>query len=134
MLRLLRAQCACCGFFRLARTEIYRYMSKLHLLRYGLLNEARVLDDIADKRNAMPLFKGEGSDDSDSDDDENKAQGLIEEWEAYVNRAVKKAERANPDLRLVDHKNEALKEERTTLIRNFLGQALGARNCTKCHV
>ena len=134
MFKLLRAQCACCGCFRLARAEIYRYASKLHLLRYGLINEARVLDDIADRRQAAALLKAEGSDDSDSDDDDDKLQGLIREWETYVNRVIKKAEREDPDLRTIDHKNEALKEERKVLVKSFLDQASSTRNCTKCHV
>ena len=134
LVKLLRAQCACCGGFRLARAQIIRYTCKLRLLRHGLLNEAQELDDIARRREALAQLAKHGSNSSDTDSDVDPSDALTQEWRRFVKDAIKRAGKQQLDLRVVNHKNEALKEERRHLVKTFLDRATTVRTCTKCEV
>ena len=131
-LKLLKAQCACCGGLRLARAQIIQYICKLRLLRHGLFTETQEFDDIAKKSDAMDKLASADSDDSDVDDDGMQSDVLTREWKLFVKEAIKRVQEKDPDLRALDHKNEALNEERRGLVRSFLDLATNIKTCARC--
>ena len=114
LLKLLRAKCAYCSYLRLPRVEVNRYVAKLRLLSYGLVNESQELDVI----NVRGSSTGEVTDEQDRDEEE-ESESLIEERNRFVKRAIKRAV-GKADLALaIGSKVQAAAEERRLLIKEF---------------
>ena len=128
--KLLKTQCACCGGFRLARAEVHRYAYKLHLLRYGLLEEAAEFDDLTQKTTASVA-------DTTTDlpeESEDSLEVSMEQWDAFVREAIGNAKEIDPSLKSVNHKNESVQHMRRELIKRFLSEASSTSICARCNL
>ena len=114
LLKLLRAKCAYCSHFRLPRTEINRYICKLQLLSYGLVNESQEIETI----NVCAFSTGEAAEEQD-DDEEDQNEDLIERRNQFVKWAIKRAVGKRSTTPAVINKVHATAEERRLLIKEF---------------
>jgi DNA-directed RNA polymerase I subunit RPA1 len=125
MMKLLNSQCAFCGQFKLIRTEVNRFVCKLRLLGYGLVNEAHQLEDINVESVEKEASEGEPS------DKEDKIDSLIEKRKKFVKRAIKRAGGTYASTSLGE-KIEAIREQRRQLIKEFFATITKVRACSSC--
>ena len=114
LLKLLRAKCAYCSYLRLSRVEVNRYICKLRLLSYGLVNESQELETL----NVRDLSKGEAADEEDGDEEE-ESESLMERRNQFVTRVVRRAVGKRKTISDVNSKVQTIAEERRLLIKEF---------------
>ena len=132
--RLLRAQCANCHRFRLARVEINLFCCKLRLIRLGLLKEAEDIDDVQLKSlHRHNAGGGSVQDEMDAFDlSEDEEGGLIFQRQAFVKRAIRGAGRGSRQNVNAARQNEAMSEARKRIIRDFQASIVKTRRCNSC--
>lgn len=131
VLRLLRAQCVYCDSFRMPRREIHRYICILRLVQHGLLHEARHVDAIGENLHGLGL-PGVPQDsiakaDSDDDDEQGSADGIMRARDAYVRRVLQ-----NNRPTVSRSKHEGAAELRTALVAEFFRDIVKSRVCASC--
>lgn len=137
LLRLLRAQCAYCGYLKMHWAEVHRFACKLKLIQHGLLHEAVDLENLHLKTRASKATRINGtasdidmqSEDSEVDDDELLQQRRNE----FVKGAIMKAGGIKKTAEVAAEKVEAISEERRAVIKEFLAAAPTARTCANCN-
>ena len=133
-LRLLRGTCVYCSRLRLARVQVHLYICKLRLIRYGLLKEARDLDDITPATVGAAELMAVGSDEEGDSGSEPEATGaeaktLIDQRERFVNRSIAEARRED---RLNPQKTEATANARRAVISDFMLNMTKSKKCKNC--
>ncbi|KAF2823082.1 DNA-directed RNA polymeras-like protein I subunit [Ophiobolus disseminans] len=127
LLRLLRGKCVYCHHFRLARVTINEFVSRLRLIRCGLVQEANEMHEHID------LQKGKTSkrnaEDSESDDDN---EDIIGQRNNYVKRCMKRAGISKRDARSMREKNDTISDARRQVLKEFYAQVVAGRNCKNC--
>ena len=128
LLRLLRAQCAYCNHLKMHPMEINRFICKLRLIRYGLLEAAGELDNIQPKsRNT-----GTGSSESDMASEDEESNNLVQERNNFVKRAIKSAGGVRRATIAALDKVESVSAERRVVVKEFLGAITKTRTCGSC--
>jgi DNA-directed RNA polymerase beta' subunit len=128
LLRLLRGKCAYCHQFKLARVLINEYVSKLRLIRCGLVREANEMHEHID------IMKGKtkkGKDDSDDDDDDDNTD-IITQRNNYVKRCMKRAGISKHDARAIRDKNETISDSRRQVLKDFYADITKQKACANC--
>jgi DNA-directed RNA polymerase beta' subunit len=127
LLRLLRGKCAYCHQFKLARVQINEYVSRLRLIRCGLVREANEMHEHID------LSKGKtakrDADDSESADD---SDDIITQRNSYVKRCMKRAGISKHDARSVKEKNDTTAEARRVVLKDFYAAIVAGKKCRNC--
>ncbi|KAH7091322.1 hypothetical protein FB567DRAFT_271864 [Paraphoma chrysanthemicola] len=127
LLRLLRGKCVYCHHFRTARVTINEYVSRLRLIRCGLVQEANEMHEHID------INKGKtakhNADDSESDDDN---EDIIGQRDNYVKRCLKRAGIGKHDARSMREKNDTISEARRQVIKEFYAQMSVGKKCKNC--
>jgi DNA-directed RNA polymerase beta' subunit len=127
LLRLLRGKCAYCHQFKLARVQINEYVSRLRLIRCGLVREANEMHEHID------LSKGKtakrDADDSESADD---SDDIITQRNSYVKRCMKRAGISKHDARSVKDKNDTTAEARRVVLKDFYAAIVAGKKCRNC--
>ena len=125
VLRLVRAACVYCGRLKLGRVQTGMFIGKLQLVKYGLLKEARDMDDIT---NASPIDIVE-EDDSDEDDGNEDSKALTAKREQFVRDTIRLA---RAEGRISTAKTEATVNARQALIREFMNAITKTNKCRYC--
>jgi DNA-directed RNA polymerase I subunit RPA1 len=131
VLRLLRAQCAYCHYFKMKRKDVNAYVCKLRLLQYGLLIEAENIDAIGENYNglALPGVPQVNVEDAGTDADDG-LDGLMKARNTYVRRAI--TEHSSDQGRSRMKKHEGASTMRRTLVKNFLADMVTPKVCARC--
>ncbi|KAH8712233.1 DNA-directed RNA polymerase-like protein I subunit [Phaeosphaeriaceae sp. PMI808] len=127
LLRLLRGKCVYCHQFRMARTQINEFVSRLRLIRCGLVREANEMHEHID------LSKGKtgkrSADDSESDDDN---EDIIGQRNNYVKKCLKRAGISKHDARSIKEKNDTTSDARRQVLKEFYAQLVVGQKCRNC--
>lgn len=130
VLRLLRAKCAYCSHLKLRRVDVDRFVCKLRLLQYGLLEESQEIESspFGDKQSGDVVAMGA---DSSGDEDEDP-DVLMERRNQFVKQAIRQAGGKKFMREIAGDKVEAAAEERRAVIKEFLGTITVGRECGTC--
>ena len=137
LVKLLRARCAYCNHLKLQPVEVNRFVCKLRLIHYGLLQDAAELESVHQGLEKPKEAGEKGSNeepDGTSDDDVNqKANKIIQKRNAFVKHAIKKAGGRQYLAKLALDKIGAVREERRAVVKEFFGYIGGAKTCGSCN-
>ncbi|CAN9148753.1 unnamed protein product [Alternaria alternata] len=129
LLRLLRGKCAYCHQLKLARVQINEFVSKLRLIRCGLVKEA------AEMHEHINMDKGKSStqnaDNSEDDDDDDNAD-IITQRNSYVKKCMKRANISKHDARSIRDKNETISDARRQVVKDFYADLSKRKTCGNC--
>ena len=131
-LRLLRAKCAYCSHLKLPAVEINRFVCKLRLLQYGLIQESQEIENIHLAKKQPTDVAAMGTDSSGDEDEESDPDVLVERRNEFVKRAIKQAGGKMFMKEIAGDKVEAAAEERRTVIKEFLSVITTGRDCSNC--
>jgi DNA-directed RNA polymerase beta' subunit len=127
LLRLLRGKCCYCHKFRLARVQVNEYVSRLRLIRCGLVQEANEMNEHVD------INKGktgkDTAEDSESDDDN---EDIVAQRNNYIKKCMKRAGISKSDARSMKEKNDTISEARRQVLKEFYGQVGLGKKCKNC--
>ncbi|CAO2653919.1 Nn.00g106520.m01.CDS01 [Neocucurbitaria sp. VM-36] len=127
LLRLLRGKCVYCHQFKLARVQINEFVSRLRLIRCGLVQEANEMHEHID------INKGKTGkrnvEDSESDDDN---EDIIGQRNNYVKRCMKRAGISKHDARSMREKNDTIAEARRLVLKDFYAAVVAGKKCRNC--
>ncbi|OAL51807.1 DNA-directed RNA polymeras-like protein I subunit [Pyrenochaeta sp. DS3sAY3a] len=127
LLRLLRGKCVYCHHFKIARVQVNEFVSRLRLIRCGLVQEANEMHEHID------IGKGKagkrGADDSESDDEN---EDIISQRNNYVKRCMKKAGISKHEARSARGKNDTISEARRLVLKEFYAQIVLGKKCKNC--
>lgn len=139
LLLLLRAQCFYCGHLKLRSIDVNRFICKLRLIQYGLLQQSQDLENIqlgikpstATKSKSSVIDEGLESEGSDEDED-----SLVGRRNKIVERAIKhainEAGKEKDEASLESQKVEAVAEERRAILKELLASAAKLNQCGRC--
>ncbi|KAH9869363.1 hypothetical protein IAQ61_006569 [Plenodomus lingam] len=127
LLRLLRGKCVYCHQFKLARVQINEYVSRLRLIRCGLVREANEMHEHIDINKGKTGKKN--VQDSDSDDDH---EDIVGQRNNYVKKCMKRAGISKHDARSVREKNDTIAEARRQVLKEFYQQLVAGKKCRNC--
>lgn len=132
VLRLLRAKCVYCSRLKLRPVDVNRFVCKLRLLQYGLLEESQEIDSskFGKKQSAIP--GATGTDDSADEEEDNDPDVVVERRNDFVKQAIKQAGGKKHMKEIAGDKVEATAEERRAVIKEFLGAITAGRECDSC--
>lgn len=113
----------------MARVQINAYVCKLRLLQYGLINEARRIDEMGTAKS--PKSKKDSADDSTGEDEDE--DDLIARRNTFVKKAIRQAQ-ANGSLKgfMTGGKNPVAAEQRREIIKQFFKDIVSVKKCTSC--
>jgi DNA-directed RNA polymerase beta' subunit len=127
LLRLLRGKCCYCHQFRLARVQINEYVSKLRLIRCGLVREANEMNDHVD------INKGKtGKDDADDSESDADEQDIVGQRNSYVKKCMKRAGISKSDAKTMKEKNDTISDARRQVLKEFYAQVSLGKKCRNC--
>ncbi|XP_014559695.1 hypothetical protein COCVIDRAFT_91322 [Bipolaris victoriae FI3] len=128
LLRLLRGKCAYCHQLKFPRVQVNEFVSKLRLIRCGLVQEAN------DMHEHINLEKGKTSKRAadDSEDEDNDQDDIISQRNSYVKKCMKRAGISKHDARSVREKNEAISDARRQVVKEFYAELVKRRTCGNC--
>ncbi|KAF2259470.1 beta and beta-prime subunits of DNA dependent RNA-polymerase [Lojkania enalia] len=129
LLRLLRGKCGYCHKFKLSRVQINEYVSKLRLIRCGLVQEANDMHEHINFIGAKGQKTGIEDDGGESEED---GDGIVGQRNDYVKKVMKRAGISKNSPRQPRYKNEAVAEARRQVIKEFyveMGKSKKCRNC-----
>ena len=139
MMKLLNGQCAFCGRLKLKRVEVNRLVCKLRLLKAGLVDKAKVIDEITTTR--LPSlrkdtdagFHDQDDNDTDNGEEEENPAELMEKRSDFVEDCL--AQAANDDdgtASSLGEKSQGIGEQRKALIREFFSSVARSVKCAQC--
>lgn len=134
-LRLLRARCAYCNHFKLRRADINRFVCKLHLIQYGLLEESKRIELLQTQRQkptSTTAGLSVGSDVSEDEDTDDGTDDLIERRNDFVKVAIKKAGGRKNMAAIAGDKVESAAEERRAVVKDFMADLTKPKACDSC--
>ena len=139
LLLLLRIRCCFCSQLKLTSTEVNRFVCKLRLLQYGLLQQSQDLEDIQVRSEPSKPARSIGSDigrASESEESDEDLDGLANRRNNFVERAIKHAiedaSAKNLRPRFEMEKVEVIAAERRAVLKEFLADAVMKRTCERC--
>ena len=136
LLQLLRARCAYCNHLKMHPAEVHRYICKLQLVGYGLLEEAVELDNIQSNSNMAKIEVMERtisrSDEASSDSSEDELDHLTHHRNTFVQRAIENACGRKQLIAAFRDKIETVFTERRAIIKDFLAGTTGRKTCGSC--
>ncbi|KAL5120748.1 hypothetical protein ACEQ8H_001228 [Pleosporales sp. CAS-2024a] len=127
LLRLLRGKCAYCHQFRLARVTVNEFVSRLRLIRCGLVREANEIHEHVSPsqgKTAKGDLQHSGSDDDTED--------TVSQQNAYVKKCMKRAGISSRDVRSIKEKNDAISDARRRVLKEFYAQVTLGKTCRNC--
>jgi DNA-directed RNA polymerase I subunit RPA1 len=110
------------------RADLGLYKCKLRLLQFGLLDEAKYIDDISAKTKNIPDVEPVDSEDDSADTAHMEKVILMRE--KYTEQAIRKHKLATADIRKGKH--EGASEARREVIKAFLKDMVKNRICQTC--
>ena len=127
LLRLLRGKCAYCHQFKLARVQINEFVSRLRLIRCGLVQEANEMHENID------ISKGKtGPRDAESSGSNDESEDIIGQRNSYVKRCMKRAGISKHDVKSIKEKNDTIAEARRLVLKDFYTQVVAGKKCRNC--
>ncbi|KAL1642152.1 hypothetical protein SLS61_009813 [Didymella pomorum] len=126
LLRLLRGKCGYCHNLKLARVQVNEFVSKLRLIRCGLVKEANEMHEFID------VNKGKKKTDvaeSESDDDN---EDIVGQRNNYVKRCMKRAGISKHEARSIKEKNATISEARRLVLKEFYAALVAGKKCRNC--
>lgn len=135
LLLLLRARCAYCSHLKLRPVDVDRFICKLRLLQYGLIQQTQDLENVQHETKFSKTIISDGvsvnealeSDESDEDED-----SLIKRRNSFVEHAISQASESQNSSIYEAGKVEAIAEERRATIKELLASAGKTQNCGRC--
>ena len=130
--QLLRAKCVYCGHLKMAPAEVNRFICKLRLLEYGLIEEAEELDTIQLRGKKSKLGGGGDADvvmRSDSDSEEDDVDKLMEKRDSFVKRKIRQQK---TNLISEKEKIEFVSDVRRAVLKDFMASSLRPKTCGTC--
>ncbi|KAF1923452.1 beta and beta-prime subunits of DNA dependent RNA-polymerase [Didymella exigua CBS 183.55] len=135
LLRLLRGKCAYCHRLKLARVQVNEFVSKLRLIRCGLVKEANEMHEFIDVnkgKKKSDAAKSAGDDDGDDDDDEDDDEDIVGQRNNYVKRCLKRAGVSKHEARSTKEKNATIAEARRLVLKDFYAAIVAGKKCRNC--
>ncbi|KAI9502457.1 hypothetical protein BX070DRAFT_14210 [Coemansia spiralis] len=131
--RFLQGCCPYCHRFTFNRVTAARYVAKLRLLEFGLIQEANELDDMLPRagKSALDFDDNEVNDLADGEFTKTKSKGG-ETAEEYIARINKHVESKLSSSEKSTYKVTMVNQIRRTLIRELIARTRTA-NCQNCH-
>ncbi|KAF9701503.1 hypothetical protein EKO04_001089 [Ascochyta lentis] len=130
LLRLLRGKCAYCHNLKLARVQINEFVSRLRLIRCGLVKEANEMHEFVDATKGKKKKKDVADSESDGDDDDN--EDIVGQRNNYVKRCMKRAGISKHHARSVREKNDTIAEARRLVLKDFYAAIVAGKKCRNC--
>ncbi|KAF1354094.1 beta and beta-prime subunits of DNA dependent RNA-polymerase [Lizonia empirigonia] len=127
LLRLLRGKCAYCHRLKLARVQVNDFVSRLRLIRCGLVNEANEMHEFVDTNKGKK--KDPASSDSSSDTD---TDDIVAQRNSYVKRCMKRAGLSKHHARSVKQKNDTIADARRLVLKDFYAAIVAGKKCRNC--
>ena len=129
--RLLRATCVYCKGFRLPPKELHKYLCKLRLLQYGLIQQAHIVGSIGENELALELQESLGLGDSEAEEEGNSSiDNVTRAREKYVQQCIRGSKLKRYDAKKGKH--EGASEMRREIIKEFLAEITKKRLCSGC--
>lgn len=132
VLRLLRAKCVYCNRLKLRPVDVNRFICKLRLLQYGLLEESQEIDSSQFGKKRSTKLGAAGTDDSADEEEDNDPDVVIERRNDFVKQMIKQAGGKKYMKEIAGDKVEAAAEERRAVIKEFLGAITVGSECNSC--
>jgi DNA-directed RNA polymerase beta' subunit len=129
LLRLLRGKCSYCHHFRIARVQVNDFVSRLRLIRCGLVREANEMHEHINVSTGKTAKAADGDGDSETDD---AHEDIISQRNNYVKRCMKRAGISKHEARDVRQKTDTVSEARRLVLKEFYAQLVGGRSCKNC--
>ncbi|KAG9205068.1 hypothetical protein G6514_009527 [Epicoccum nigrum] len=127
LLRLLRGKCAYCHNLKLARVQINEFVSRLRLIRCGLVKEANEMHEFID------VNKGKKNKDAaESEESEDDNEDIVGQRNNYVKRCLKRAGISKHEARSVKEKNDTISEARRLVLKDFYAAIVAGKKCKNC--
>ncbi|KAF1915984.1 hypothetical protein BDU57DRAFT_515812 [Ampelomyces quisqualis] len=128
LLRLLRGKCGYCHLFKPERKKINALVSKLRLIRCGLVREANEMHEyVSDVTGETDKGRAQESDTEDED------ETIISQQNNYVKRCMKRAGISSRDTRSAKEKNDTIADARRQVLKDFYALLGGAgKRCRNC--
>ncbi|KAM0201649.1 hypothetical protein ACHAPA_003743 [Fusarium lateritium] len=129
--RLLKATCVYCKGFRLPQKELHKYVCKLKLLQYGLIQEAHMVGVIGENDLAIELgdFSGLESE-AEEEGGSNSIDSVTRARDKYVDKCLRGIKVKRGDTKRGKH--EGSSEMRREIIKEFLAEITKRRLCASC--
>ena len=135
-LQLLRAKCSYCSHLRLRRVDVNRYICRLRLLQYGLLDDLQELEAMKLKiKQSKADEAGAATIDVDSsgyEDQEDDPDDLIQRRNEFVKQVIKNAGGRKRMREISGDKVEAVAEVRRAVIKELLASFTKGKECNNC--
>ncbi|KAL9101677.1 MAG: hypothetical protein Q9163_003098 [Psora crenata] len=135
LLILLRAKCAYCSHLKLHPAEVNRFICKLRLISYGLIDEVENLENIRVniKETRDECVNAHISEDGEQySDPGDMTQDLQRRRNDFVRRAIKKQDDRRRLEGLDTAKVEAIFESRKGIIKEFFTASTNTKTCGTC--
>ncbi|KAH5301827.1 DNA-directed RNA polymerase subunit [Parastagonospora nodorum] len=126
LLRLLRGKCVYCHQLKLARVTVNEFVSRLRLIRCGLVQEANELHEHVNASKGKTKRTAQESDSEDENDD------IVSQQNNYVKKCLKKAGITSRDVRSIKEKNDAISDARRQVLKEFYAQVAYGKKCKNC--
>ena len=135
-LRLLRATCAYCSHLKLRQVDVNRFVCKLKLIQYGLLEESQQFELLQLKtKQSRAAEEGVSSnvvDESEEESQDEDADDFIQRRNDYVKRAIRDAGGRKWLAANAGDKIESASEDRRSVIREFMASITKPKECSNC--
>jgi len=132
VLRLLRANCAYCSHLKLPRVEVNRFVCKLRLLQYRLIEESQEIEGFHIGTKPSTNVPAVGTASSGDEEEDSDPDVLMERRNRFVKQAIRKAGGKKFMKEIAGDKVEAAAEERRAVIKEFLGVITAGKDCHSC--
>jgi DNA-directed RNA polymerase I subunit RPA1 len=126
---MLRGKCGYCHHFKLSRQQVNEYVSKLRLIRSGLVQEAADMHEYIDLAGGK---KKKTADREESDSESDDVDGIIAQRNEYVKKVLKRAGISKSTAHSMKAKNEAISEARRLVLKEFFGEIIKSKRCRNC--
>ncbi|QUC20783.1 uncharacterized protein UV8b_05024 [Ustilaginoidea virens] len=129
--RLLRATCVYCNGFRLPPKDLHKYICKLRLLQYGLINEAHLVDTVGENDLALDLDHPDTTSGSEAEEEgRTSIDKITRAREDFVHQCLQGKRQRKMETKKGKH--EGASEMRRYIIKDFLAEITKKRVCSSC--
>lgn len=128
--RLLKATCVYCKGFRLPQKDLHKYICKLKLLQYGMMQQAHIVGSIGENDLALDAEELFGIESEAEEEGNPSIDNVIRMRDKYVEKCLQGTKVKRGETKRGKH--EGANEMRRELIKEFLAEITTKRLCSSC--
>lgn len=135
LLLLLRARCAYCSHLKLRPVDVNRFICKLRLLQYGLIQQLQDLENVQPETKFPKQINSDSvsiNEVLESEAEEEHEDSLIKRRNSFVKYAISQASEWQSSSMYRGGKVEVVAEERRATIKELLASAGKTQQCGRC--